>query len=65
MSKGSKPDFIAKCAQSDNKDYFHTLGAAWKWKNGDGYVVKLHTIPTQWDGSFILATPKKEDEEQQ
>lgn len=60
-SKGSKPDFIAKCKQAPDSDFFHILGAAWKWKNGDGYVVKLNTIPTNWDGSLILTPPKAED----
>lgn len=61
-AKGAKPDFIAKAKQSEDSDYMHILGAAWKWKNGDGYVVKLATVPTNWDGSFILTPPKADEE---
>ena len=62
MSKGAKPDFLVKAKQSPDSEFFNILGAAWKWKNGDGYVVKLHSVPVgQWDGSLLL-TPPKEDE---
>ena len=37
------------------------IGAAWTFKEGEGYVVRLTSIPTQWDGSFILVPPKDPD----
>ena len=62
MSKGAKPIYLAKCKQTADSDFMHTLGAAWAFKEGDGLVVKLQTIPTGWDGSFILVKPKTEEE---
>jgi hypothetical protein len=40
-----------------------TIGAAFAFKEGDGLVVKLQVIPTDWDGSFILVPPLKEKKE--
>jgi len=60
--KGNKPAYLVKAKQSPESDFFVILGAAFKWKNGDGYVVQLHSIPVHnWDGSFILAKPKDEE----
>jgi hypothetical protein len=60
MAKGSKPDFIARAnVGKEDSDFFINIGAAWSWKNGDGFVVKLHSKPLDWDGSFILAKPKE------
>ena len=62
MSKGAKPAFIAKVKQSTDSEYFHIIGAAWPFREGEGYVVKLSLLPTNFDGTFILVVPKKEDE---
>jgi hypothetical protein len=37
-----------------------TIGAAWPFNEGDGLVVKLQMVPTQWSGDFILVPPKDE-----
>lgn len=63
MSKGSRPVFLAKVKQSPDSDYMHVLGAAFKFREGEGLVVKLNLIPTNWDGTFILVAPTKKDEE--
>lgn len=62
MSKGNKPDFIARAKQNPESEFMLNIGGAWKWKNGDGYVVKLNAIPVVWDGTFILTVPKSEDD---
>ena len=62
MSKGAKPAYLAKCKQSADSEFMHTLGAAWPFKEGEGLVVKLTTIPVGWDGGMILVKPKAEDE---
>ena len=60
-SQGSKPAFTVRVnvGDDDNK-FFVNIGAAWKWKNGEGYVLKLHSMPLNWDGSAILVPPKDE-----
>ena len=62
----SKPKFIARATVVEGKDgkdnIVQTIGAAFPFNKGDGYVVNLNTIPTNWDGSFILVTPKEDDE---
>ena len=59
-TKGSKPQYIARAKTNDDPDYMQTIGAAWNFKEGDGWVVKLQVVPTNWDGSFILVKPKEE-----
>lgn len=61
MSKGNKPDFIARAKQNPESEFMLNIGGAWKWKNGDGYVVKLNCVPTNWNGDFILAPPKEDE----
>ena len=56
-----KPDFVARCKQSPQSDFWITVGAAWSFKDGTGYSVKLHSIPTNWDGDFILLPPKVDE----
>ena len=57
-----KPDLVARCKQSPDSDFWITIGAAWTAKIGDGtgYSVKLHTVPTHWNGDFLLMPPKEE-----
>lgn len=57
-----KPDLIARCKQSPDSDFWITVGAAWSADiNGkEGYSVKLHSAPIDWDGSFLLMPPKEE-----
>lgn len=54
--KGRKPEYIARANKSSNSDDTVTIGAAWSFKDDekDGYVVNLHSVPFNWDGSFIL-----------
>lgn len=63
MSKGAKPAFIAKVKQSADSEYFRIIGAAWPFREGEGYVVKLSLLPTNFDGTFILVIPKKDEEQ--
>jgi hypothetical protein len=37
-----------------------TIGAAWAFKEGTGYVIKLQFLPTNWSGDFILVPPKED-----
>jgi hypothetical protein len=58
MTKGNKPVFNARAKQDPDSDYMQTIGAAWTFKEGEGYVVRLHSLPVNWDGSLILVPPK-------
>lgn len=57
-----QPDFVVRCKQSIDSDFWMTIGAAWSADihGKTGYSVRLHMIPTSWDGSFLLMPPKDE-----
>ena len=57
--KGNKPVYIARAKQSPDSEFMTTIGAAWPFNEGDGLVVKLHSVPTDWKGDFILVPPKE------
>ena len=65
MSKGDKPIYTVRARQEPDSEYMTTVGSAWKFKKGEGLVVKIHSMPVNWDGSFILVTPFEKDEEQE
>jgi hypothetical protein len=58
--RGNKPLYIARARQTPESEVMVTIGAVWPFNEGDGLVVKLQMIPTQWSGDFILVTPKEE-----
>jgi len=60
MSKGENPVFNVRAKQEPDSEHMTTIGAAWEFKQGDGYVVKIKNLPVNWDGSFILVPPKDE-----
>lgn len=58
-----KPVLVARCKQSPESDFWVTIGAAWTADLGGGktgYSVKLHTVPTNWNGDFLLMPPKEQ-----
>jgi hypothetical protein len=63
MAKGDKPIFNARVRQEPDSEYMTTIGAAWPFREGKGYVVRLHSVPVKWDGSFVLVPPKEDDKE--
>ena len=62
MSKGEKPVFNARAKKGPESEYMTTIGAAWAFKEGEGYVVRLESLPVNWDGSFILVPPREGDQ---
>jgi hypothetical protein len=61
MPKGNRPVYNARAkvgVDSDGNNVMRTIGAAFAFKEGDGLVVNLQMLPTQFDGSFILVPPK-------
>jgi len=61
MSKGDKPAFNVRARQEPDSEYMTTIGAAWPFKDGTGYVVRLQSLPVKWDGTFVLVPPKESD----
>lgn len=60
MANGGKPVYLAKAKQSPESEFMLVIGAVWAFKNGDGFVVKLHSLPTSWNGDLILVPQKDE-----
>lgn len=58
--RGNKPTYIARARQTPESEMMVTIGAAWPFNEGEGLVVKLQMVPTQWSGDFILVPPKDE-----
>lgn len=56
--KGSKPQYIVRARQTPDSDFMITIGAAWEFKDGDGFVVRVDMLPTKWNGTMLL-TPNK------
>ena len=44
----------------DGKTYWHTIGAAWPAKSGDGFDCKLKSLPI--GNSFIIRAPKDDNQ---
>ena len=57
MPRGDKPVFVIRARQEPRSDYLTTVGSAWKFRQGEGYVLRIHSMPVKWDGSFILVPP--------
>lgn len=60
--KGNAPDFTLRARQEPNSDYFIQLGVAWRIEvNGkEAFSIKMHSIPTNWDGSALMLMPKED-----
>ncbi|MDF2233153.1 hypothetical protein P2H44_11380 [Albimonas sp. CAU 1670] len=61
MAKGEKPAFRARAKTHPDQEFMTTIGAAWRFRDGDGYVVRLESVPVNWDGSFLLVPPKDDE----
>jgi hypothetical protein len=61
-SKGKRPDYVIRCRQAPDSDFYLTIGAAWRVQvNGeDAFSIKLTSIPTNWGGSALMLVPKDE-----
>lgn len=59
MSQGKKPDFNVRAKVGE---YWSTVGAAWKVKDG-GISIRLNHLPVskEWDGSLLLLAPKDDE----
>lgn len=59
-ARGNRPVFNVRAKQSPDSEYMMTIGAVWPFKEGEGFVVKLHSMPIGWNGECILVAPKEE-----
>ena len=63
----TKPTHVAMTArdyeddQGQKKVRWYEIGAAWETKSGNGFNVKLHSLPV--DGTFSLFLPKEKPEQ--
>ncbi len=57
MAEKRRPVYIARAKENPDSDRWLTIGAAWDFKDGEGYVIRIQSTPLQWDGSFILVPP--------
>ena len=50
----------AKTGRKDEggNDIFMTVGAAWEFKNGTGYNLKINALPVGFDGHLMMVEPK-------
>lgn len=62
MAEARKPVFIARAKEAPDSDRWMTIGACWDFKDGSGYAVRLNSTPTNWDSTFILVPPLKEED---
>jgi hypothetical protein len=58
-----QPDFIVRAKTGPGRKDWSTLGYAWKRDNGEGFSIKLNTMPigSTWNGVLKLLPPYAED----
>ncbi len=53
-----QPTFVVRAPDSTKRGRWVTVGYAWKLRAGEGFSVKLNTIPVGvWDGALVLLPP--------
>jgi hypothetical protein len=53
-----QPKFVVRAPDSSKRGRWVTVGYAWELRNGEGFSVKLNTIPVGvWDGALVLLPP--------
>lgn len=59
-----QPDFVVRARTGPGRKEWATIGHAWRRERGEGYSVKLNTMPigSDWNGVLKLLPPYAEDE---
>lgn len=53
-----QPVFVVRAPDSTQRGRWVTLGYAWPLRSGEGYSVKLNSMPVgAWDGALVLLPP--------
>ena len=61
-----QPMFVVRAPDSTKPGRWVTVGYAWPRKGGEGFSVKLNTIPVGvWDGALVLLPPFQNGDETQ
>lgn len=59
-----QPDYVVRCKQSPDSEYWLTIGAGWtaKFKDGtEGISLKINSQPVGWNGDCLLMKPKDQE----
>ncbi len=58
------PDFVVRAKTGPGRKEWATIGYAWKRERGEGFSIKLNTMPigNHWNGVLKLLPPYAEDE---
>ena len=60
-----QPKFVVRAPDSSKRGRWVTVGYAWELRSGEGFSVKLNTIPVGvWDGALVLLPPFQNGDEQ-
>jgi hypothetical protein len=63
VNDSREPDLVARARQTPSSPGWMTIGLAWSVADeagNHGYAVRLHAVPTAWDGNFFLMPPTAE-----
>ena len=60
----NQPDFVVRAKTGPGRKEWATIGYAWRRENGEGYSIKLNTMPigNHWNGVLKLLPPYVEED---
>lgn len=60
-----QPDFVVRAKTGPGRKDWSTLGFAWRRENGEGFSIKLNTMPigSHWNGVLKLLPPYAEGDD--
>ena len=60
----NQPDFVVRAKTGPGHKEWATIGYAWKRENGEGFSIKLNTMPigNHWNGVLKLLPPYADEE---
>ena len=62
-TKRDNPDFVVRAKTGPGRKEWATIGYAWRRERGEGFSIKLNTMPigSHWNGVLKLLPPFEED----
>ena len=59
-----QPDYVVRAKTGPGRKEWATIGYAWKRENGEGFSIKLNTMPigADWKGVLKLLPPYADDD---
>ena len=60
-----QPEFVVRAKTGPGRKEWATIGYAWRRERGEGFSIKLNTMPigSHWNGVLKLLPPYNEDED--